>query len=117
MSILVPGLATDAASVTLDLEPVPAEQRVAGTPSTGTLELGSFGDAEIGVWEMTAGAMSDVEDDEVFVVVAGRATLQLEPGTADAETVELSPGTLVRLAAGTNTLWTVTETLRKVYIN
>lgn len=117
MSILVPGILTDAASVPLSFEPVPTEQRVAGAPSTGALELGSFGDAEIGVWEMTAGAMSDVEDDEVFIVVAGRATLELEPGTADAETVELFPGALVRLAAGTNTLWTVTEPLRKVYIS
>lgn len=116
MSIFVPGLPTDATTITLLGEIVPLEQRISGTPATAVLELGSFGDAEIGVWEMTVGALSDVESDEVFVVVAGRGTVELEPGGPDAELIELSPGTVVRLAAGTNTIWTVTETLRKVYI-
>jgi uncharacterized cupin superfamily protein len=115
MSILVPGIVTAAASVTLSHEAVPAEQVVAGTPSTGSVELGGFGDAEVGVWEMTVGAMSDVEADEVFVVIAGQASVVLEPGGDDAETIELSPGAVVRLAAGTRTVWTVTENLRKVY--
>ncbi|RZU66569.1 hypothetical protein EV379_2931 [Microterricola gilva] len=117
MSILVPGIVTAAASITLSHEAVPPEQLVAGSPSTGTVELGGFGDAEIGVWEMTVGAMSDVEVDEVFVVIAGRATVELEPGDDDGETIELFPGAVVRLAAGTRTVWTVTETLRKVYIS
>lgn len=116
MSIFVPGLPTDATNIALLGEPVAAEQRLSGTPTTGVLELGSFGDAEIGVWEMTVGSMSDVESDEVFVVVSGRGTLELEPGGPDAEIIELSPGIVVRLAAGTNTIWTVTEDLRKVYI-
>lgn len=116
MSIFVPGLPTDATAITLLGEDVPLEQRISGNPTTGVLELGSFGDAEIGVWEMTVGSMSDIESDEVFVVVSGRATVELEPGGPDAELIELTPGTVVRLAAGTNTIWTVTETLRKVYI-
>lgn len=117
MSIFVPGLPTDAITVTLLGETVPAEQRLSGSPITAALELGEFGDAEIGVWEMTVGSMSDVESDEVFVVVSGHGTLELEPGGPDAELIELAPGTIVRLAAGTNSIWTITETLRKVYIS
>lgn len=116
MSILVPGIPNDATSIALTAEAVPAEQRLAGTPTTGTLELGSFGDAEIGVWEMTAGRMSDVESDEVFVVISGRGSIELEPGGEDSEVIALAPGVVVRLAGGTRSIWTVTETLRKVYI-
>ena len=38
------------------------------------------------------------------------------PFTVDAE-LTLGPGDVVRLAAGTETVWTVTETLRKVYFS
>lgn len=117
MSILVPGIVNDASSIALTHEAVPAEQSLAGTPTTGAVELGEFGDAEIGIWEMSVGTMSDVEVDEVFIVISGRATVELEPGGPDAETIEISAGSVVRLAAGTNTIWTVTETLRKVYIS
>ncbi len=117
MSILVPGIVTNAASVALTHEAVPDEQRLAGTPTTAAVELGAFGDAEIGIWEMSVGTMSDVETDEVFVVLSGRATVELEPGGPDAETIEIAAGSVVRLAGGTRTVWTVTETLRKVYIS
>ena len=53
----------------------------------------------------------------MFVVLSGRATVLLGAGEPDAETIEIQAGSVVRLAAGTHTVWTVTETLRKIYIS
>ena len=61
-----------AAAHRLHLEPVAADQSVAGDPSTGVAELGRFGGLDVGIWEMTPGVMRDVEAEEVFVVLSGR---------------------------------------------
>ena len=68
----------------------------------------------VGVWEMSAGAMRDVEADEVFVVLAGAATVEFSDPALPP--IELRPGSVVRLEAGMRTIWTVRETLRKVYV-
>lgn len=109
---LTPGMLVDAAGATLAHEPLPAEQVVAGTPTTGLLVLDERDGHEIGVWEMTPGTATDVEVDEVFVVLAGRARVEFE----DVPAIELAPGAVVRLRAGMRTVWTVHETLRKVYL-
>jgi len=102
-----------ALAIELEHHAVPSEQLVTGSPTTGTAPLGVFGGREYGVWEMTPGAMSDVEADELFVVLTGRATVEfLDDGTA----VQLEPGSVGRLTEGMRTVWTVTETLRKVYV-
>ncbi len=102
-----------ALAIELEHEPVAAEQVVSGAPTTALAELGMIGDQAWGVWEMSPGGMSDTEVDELFVVVAGRASvLFVDRGT----TVDLAPGTVGRLDAGDRTVWTVTETLRKVWI-
>ncbi len=114
MSRLTPGAGTDGASLAIPCEPVPAEQVVAGAPQAGSVELDELGGVEIGVWEHSPGVSTDVEADEVFVVLAGDGTLSFdEPALPP---VELRPGTLVRLTAGMRTTWTVRETLRKVYL-
>ena len=100
-----------AAAVELELSPVPSEQVLAGNPSTGFAPLGLIGGNEFGVWEMTSGAMSDVEVEELFVVVAGRGTLRIGD-----EIRELEPGSVGRFAGGEQTEWVVTERLRKVYV-
>ena len=64
-----------------------------------------------GVWQITEGTVTDVEADELFVVVSGRATVAVEGGA----TLELAPGVLGVLARGARTTWTVHETLRKVF--
>jgi uncharacterized protein len=114
--MLTPGLLVQANALALTHEPLPAEQVVDGEPTTGLAVLiegsGPHGSPEIGVWEMTPGTATDVEEDEVFVVLSGRATL-LMPGL---DPVELSPGSVVQLTAGMATTWTVHETLRKIYI-
>lgn len=89
-----------------------AGQIVSGAPVVGVAELGALGEREYGVWEHSVGASSDVEVDEVFIVLFGAATVAFEDGAV----IELGPGSVGRLREGQKTVWTVTETLRKVYI-
>jgi len=103
-----------AASLSLIDDPVPADKVRAGAPRTGWLALDETETRTIGVWEHTPGVSTDVEDDEVFVVVAGAGTLEFTDPPLLA--VELLPGTIMRLTAGMRTVWTVRETLRKVSI-
>ena len=63
---------------------------------------------------MTPGTMRDVEIDELFVVVAGDATVDFVD--SELPSIRLGPGAVVRLEAGMNTVWTVRQTLRKVYL-
>ena len=108
-----PNFVVHASTQWLEHEPVSACQSLSGTPSTGVAELGRFAGLDVGIWEMTPGVMSDVEADEVFVVVSGTATVDFDDGTPP---LTLGPGDVVRLADGARTVWTVTETLRKVYL-
>ena len=105
-----PGTVTDAAALAPVMAPVPADQALAGAPATGLVELTDT----IGVWEHTPGTSTDVEVDEVFVVLSGSATVSFEEPELPA--IELRPGSIVQLTAGMRTVWTVRETLRKVYI-
>lgn len=111
--MLTPGHAIAAAAVRIERAPVPDAQVVAGAPGTGSAVLDRLGDTEIGVWEMSPGAMRDIEADEVFLVLSGAATVAFEP---DGRSIRLAPGDIVRLSAGMRTVWTVTETLRKLYL-
>lgn len=108
-----PNTVVRAADLPITHEPVSADQSIAGDPSTGAATLTEFGGLTVGVWEMSPGTMTDVEADEVFVVLSGAATVDFADGTP---TLRLGPGDVVRLAAGARTTWTVTATLRKVYL-
>lgn len=104
----------DALAVAIQHEPVEADALISGTPTTGYTELGTTVDgAEVGVWEITPGVVSDIEEEEIFVVLSGHATVAFENGQ---EPIEVRAGSVVRLAAGMATTWTVHETLRKVYV-
>ena len=89
-----------------------AEKVVSGNPVVGFAELGSFDGHEYGVWEHSAGSSTDVEADEVFVVLFGAATVSFDGGI-----VRLGPGSMGRLREGQHAVWKVTETLRKVYFS
>lgn len=102
-----------AAKLVLELKDVPATQRLKGSPRTGARSLGTFGNVNVGVWEMTPGTMSDTEVDEIFVVLHGAATVEFK----DRAPMILKSGDVVRLHAGQQTVWTVTEALRKVYVS
>jgi uncharacterized protein len=105
-------LSPDVTTASLDHEPLPGEEVVDGSPTAAVLTLGSLGEHEVGVWEMTEGTARDTEVDEVFVVVAGRGWLTFDDG----ERIDLAPGVAVRLTAGERTVWTVTERVRKIWV-
>ncbi|MFG1995693.1 cupin domain-containing protein [Actinoplanes sp. NPDC048988] len=95
-------------------EPATPGEVVAGKPTLGTTPITTLGDTgvEIGIWEMSTGAVRDIEVDEVFVVLEGAATISVE----GAAPVAVKPGDLVRLSAGAATVWEVTSPLRKLYV-
>ena len=84
-----------------------------GEPRMGAIEWSRVGGAEVGLWEITPGAVTDTEVDELFVVLRGHATVELLDG---GDPLVLTAGSVGRFEAGTRTRWTVTETLRKVYV-
>jgi uncharacterized cupin superfamily protein len=134
--MLRPGCSVDAVALPLDHSLYSPNQTLAGRPTTASVELceiglpgarGSFivaSGIEIGVWEITPGTVVDVEEQEVFVVVAGSAVLEIQnalesehdAAPCPESIIHLHPGSVVSLPAGARTRWTVTETLRKVYI-
>lgn len=103
---------TNAASVEVALEPLAADYVLTGNPESGVADLPSPPGLEVGIWEHSVGTSTDVEVDEVFVVISGRATIAAEGMVP----IEVGPGDVVTLAEGTATTWTVHEPLRKVYV-
>ncbi|MER6308991.1 cupin domain-containing protein [Streptomyces sp. NPDC001739] len=105
----IPGIA-DA-----DLEPEPLDpaQIVSGAPEvTGKVLWESPDGRQIrGIWQITPGVVTDTEANELFVVVSGRATIEVEGGSV----LEVGPGDACILREGDRTRWTVHETLRKAY--
>jgi uncharacterized cupin superfamily protein len=101
--------------VTIELEPWPLkpDQIVEGEPRAlgRILDTGLDDKTARGVWEHTAGVSTDTESDEIFVVVSGRATVEVDDGP----TLELGPGDIGVLRAGDRTTWRVHEDLRKVF--
>lgn len=67
----------------------------------------------VGVWQHSVGVSTDVEADEIFVVLTGRATIEIDGGP----TLEIGPGDVGVLTEGSRTTWTIHETLRKVYFS
>jgi uncharacterized protein len=112
----MPCFVVDVPSMTLTPSPLPPDQVVEGAPATAAEELAirlpGWEALEVGVWEHTAGTSTDVEADEIFVVLSGEATITVEGGP----TLHVGPGSLGVLEAGAATTWTVHRTLRKIYV-
>lgn len=104
----------DALRQPLDTEPLPEPEVRSGAPRAGSLPIGEYAGCEVGVWEMTPGVATDVEADELFVVLTGLADIRFP---AEDRAIAIGPGSVVRLHAGQRTEWAVTETLRKVYLS
>lgn len=105
-------LSPDVTTASLTHDALPPDDVLHGSPTTAVLTLDALPTCEVGLWEMTQGSARDTEVDEVFVVVSGHGTVTFEDG----ERLDLTPGVAVRLRAGERTEWTITETLRKVWI-
>ncbi len=101
--------------LTATLEPWPLEptQLLGDPPEVSGLVLDTSADGRVerGIWEHGPGTSRDTEADEIFVILTGRATVEVEDGP----TLQLSPGTVGLLHAGDRTIWRVHETLRKVF--
>ncbi|MEZ5155830.1 MAG: cupin domain-containing protein [Solirubrobacterales bacterium] len=103
-------------SIELEDEPLDPGTVLAGDPRTAAGEIAAAAlpggsTLETGVWQCTPGVVTDVEADETFVVIAGRATIEHA-----GESHEVGPGDVCVLPAGAETRWTVHETLKKVYV-
>jgi hypothetical protein len=85
---------------------------VAGTPEISGVVLDESSDGRVqrGIWQHTEGVSRDVDADELFVVLSGRATIDV----GDGATLEVGPGDVGILRAGDRTTWTVHETLPKI---
>ena len=93
-----------------DLEP---SQVIAGAPVITETVLSESPDGRVvrGIWRITEGTVTDVEQDEMFVVLEGSATIEVQAGP----TVRVGPGDVCLLRRGARTTWTVHEPLRKVF--
>ncbi|RZL76147.1 MAG: DUF861 domain-containing protein [Rhodococcus sp. (in: high G+C Gram-positive bacteria)] len=108
------GTHTEAHTADLTYQRLPADQVLSGpAPMVGERLLGDIAGTTVGIWEIEPSISSDVEVDEVFVVLSGDATVQFEDGTPD---LELRPGSVVRVQTGQKTRWIVRDTLRKVFV-
>jgi uncharacterized cupin superfamily protein len=88
-------------------------QVIAGEPSITETVLSESVDGRVvrGIWRISEGTVTDVEHDEVFVVLEGRATIEVQGGP----TVRVGPGDVCVLQRGARTTWTVHEAVRKVF--
>ena len=113
MTAVGPTFAIRAADVELEQEDLDPSQIVAGAPQTSGAVLWESEDGRIlrGVWRCTAGTVTDVEQDELFVVIEGRATIDVEAGP----TFDVASGSVCVLERGARTTWTVHESLLKAY--
>jgi uncharacterized cupin superfamily protein len=96
----------------LEADAIDPAKVVSGDPEVRVLPLHDSDDLAVGVWQHSTGVSTDVEADEVFVVLSGRATVEVAGGP----TLEIGPGDVGLLPAGARTTWTVHETLRKIYV-
>ena len=101
-----------AQDVALEHSPLAASKNVSGDVTTAVSAEATEGDMEVGVWEHSVGTSTDVEVDEVFVVLEGQGTVTCDDGGR----IDLAPGVVGLLPMGAKTTWTVTKPLRKVWI-
>lgn len=92
-------------------EALAPEQVRDGSPTAGVWAA-PVAEMACGLWEHTAGVSTDVEVHEVFVVLSGRARIEV----AGQDDLRVGPGDVVELEAGAQTVWHVSETLRKLWV-
>jgi uncharacterized cupin superfamily protein len=102
----------DAAQIQLDHDRLDAKRNVSGDVTTAVSAQATEGDMEVGVWEHSVGTSTDVEVEEVFVVLEGQGTVTCDQGGR----IDLAPGVVGLLPMGAQTKWTITAPLRKVWI-
>jgi uncharacterized protein len=84
---------------------------LAGNPVTSNVVLTSDDKVKYGIWQITPGTSVQVATAGMFVVLSGRATIAVDGGP----TFGIGPGDVCIWDGGERTIWTVHETLRKVW--
>ncbi len=92
-------LSADVMTEPLTADELSSSHVVAGSPNVASADLEEAAGVSIGVWEITEGAVTDAEVDEVFLVLAGSGQIAFDDGSI----VTLAPGALIRLRAGDRT--------------
>lgn len=100
--------AADAELTPYDPEP---DSVLAGNPVTSGAVLAGDDKVRCGIWQITPGTSVQVATPGMFVVLSGRATVAVDGG----ETFDIGPGDVCTWDGGERTVWTVHETLRKVW--
>ncbi|TSE13408.1 DUF861 domain-containing protein [Mesorhizobium intechi] len=110
---MIGAFALVAGEATLSPQHLDPKTVLAGNPSVSgkTLWTSPDGSQSVGIWQITEGTVTDVEQAELFVVVEGAAEVDLPSG----ETLRLMPGVVGFFAGGEKTVWRTSQTLRKVY--
>ena len=86
---------------------------VEGSPEVFSSILSTSADGKIlrGIWKCTVGVVTDIEEDEMFTIIEGRAKVEVEGGPV----MELSPGTVGFFTKGARTTWTIYEDILKTF--
>lgn len=91
---------------------VPLGHDDGGPPETASARVATIAGAQIGIWSIEVGEAFDVEAEEVALILAGSATIEIE-GLAP---LKIAAGDILSLEAGVATRWIVHERLTKVFI-
>lgn len=99
----------------LALGPGAAPARVlSGDPTATELVLHELAGTEIGLWEITPGVFRSTKSgiSEFMYFLSGSGKITRENG----EVIDIAADTFVTLPDGSEVVWDVTETARKIYV-
>jgi uncharacterized protein len=97
--------------------PTPRPVVVSGDPHEASRSILDVNGLEVGVWSCTPGEFPFRRDgyDEVFCILDGVGTLDVNVGEGAVQSFALEPGAVILTPAGTTGTWRVRETVRKAY--
>ncbi|HWI75307.1 MAG TPA: cupin domain-containing protein [Baekduia sp.] len=101
-----------AASVPLASYELPAGDTIAGQPEARNLTVLADDRVSVGIFENAPGTVRTNGVEEVFYVLEGHASIELDTG----HVIEVGPGDLGRVPRGHTALWTFLSTFRIVYV-
>lgn len=95
-------------------ESAPRPVASSGDPRERSVSVSEHNRLHVGVWECSPGGFPFRRDgyDEVFCVLAGRATIRFDNGLE----FDLRPGAVLLTPSGTTGEWLVHEAIRKAYV-
>lgn len=95
----------------LEPEELDPAQIVLGDPEVSSITLYRDESCEAGLWQITPGEVTDVEAEESFLVIEGRAVIEYSDGRA----FTVGPGDTHSFQGGEETTWKVERKLLKAW--